>query len=153
MGIKTPGASDENMVARIRKRTRDNPAWQLMQVGVEKAGPDWAFLRMKYREALLQILGTVHGGFLAMVADSAAAAALWTTLSEEETAMTLDLSCHYVRPVVQADVVALAQVKYRGRTTAVVDCTLYADPGSKEAAFTTATFLIRPRARSGDTGD
>lgn len=136
------GIPDPAIMKKTYDRVADNPSWNLMQIRIEQAGEGWVFLRMPFRPDLLQVLGTVHGGFLTMLADSAAAAVIWQTLEPDQRAVTVDLSMHFIRPVLENDVLAHARFKNRGKRIILVESSLLDAGTEKQVAFGLFTFLV-----------
>lgn len=90
-------------------------------------------------------MGRVHGGFIAMLIDSAVAAALGPTLQEGQGMTTVDLKVNYVRPAFDQDLLAVARLRHRGRTTALADCSVMDAETQKEVAFGVALYMILSR--------
>ncbi|MDI3328339.1 MAG: PaaI family thioesterase [Alicyclobacillaceae bacterium] len=124
------------------KRREAMPAWALLGLTVEDAGPGWAKLRLPFDGRLLQDMGRVHGGFIAMLIDSAVAAALWPTLEKGQGMTTADLKVNYIRPALDRDLLAIAHLRHRGRTTALADCSVIDAVTQKEVAFGVALYMI-----------
>lgn len=143
--IEHVGTRDERVVQALNEWRNTNRAWQYMDIRVEDAGVGWALLRMPFRAELLQNIGSVHGGFIAMLADSATGAAVWSTIEPDEYMVTVDLHISYLRPVLSSDLLASASVRYRGRTTATVECTVYNADSLKQVSAATALYMIRAR--------
>jgi acyl-CoA thioesterase len=59
-----------------------------------------AVVRLKMRDELRQPHGLLHGGATASVIDTAMAFAVITVLETGEKASTVDLTVHYLRPVI-----------------------------------------------------
>ncbi|MFI7585976.1 PaaI family thioesterase [Spongisporangium articulatum] len=90
-------------------------------------------------------LGTVHGGVIAMLLDSAAGCAVHSTLSAGEGYTSVDLTTKYLRPVTAASgrVTATGTVLSRGSRTALAQAQLTDDAG-RLLAHATSTCLIFP---------
>jgi uncharacterized protein (TIGR00369 family) len=84
-----------------------------LELGEMKRGA--ATLHMEVRDELRQNNGVVHGGVIASLVDSAAAFAILTILEKDETSTTVDLTIHYLRPLLQGRVSAHARVVRAGR--------------------------------------
>jgi uncharacterized protein (TIGR00369 family) len=80
------------------------------------------------RPELLNPHGTLHGGVIATVLDSAMGAALQSTLPPGVGFTTMQLNVHYLRAVTLDDpaVRAVGQVVHRGGRTATAEARLYA---------------------------
>lgn len=89
-------------------------------------------------------LGTVQGGATALLADTALATAVQTTIPRRTSFATLDLKVSYLRPVFAdgRDLVGTATVVHRGRTLSVANAEVRNADG-KKAAVATAAALIR----------
>jgi uncharacterized protein (TIGR00369 family) len=88
-------------------------------------------------------LGTVHGGVLATVLDTAAGCAVHTTLSAGEGYTSLDLTTKFLRPVTLASgrLRCEGTVLSRGRRTALAQARL-TDAAGRLAAYATSTCLV-----------
>jgi uncharacterized protein (TIGR00369 family) len=98
-------------------------------------------------EAHLNPLGTVHGGLLATMLDSAMGCAVQSVLPAESTYTTLQLDVKYVRapPVGQGRIVAEGTVVHAGRRTATAEGRVL-DAGGRLCAHATTTCLVLPAA-------
>ena len=88
-----------------------------------------AVLSMPFRDELVTIGRTVHGGALASLMDTTAMAAAWCGAPEPERLQgsTISLSISYLAPAEAADVVAEGRVLRRGRSVAHVEVSASAD--------------------------
>ncbi len=82
-----------------------------------------ALLSMSFREELVTLGRTVHGGALAALLDTTAMAAAWCGAPEPERLQgsTISLAISYLAPADAADVLAEARVLRRGRSIAHVE--------------------------------
>jgi uncharacterized protein (TIGR00369 family) len=95
-------------------------------------------------EHLLNPMGTVHGGFLATLLDSALGSAVATALPSGRSYTTMQLNVHMVRPVF-ADTPRLrceATTVHVGRTTATAEARLTGTADGKLYAHGTTTCAI-----------
>jgi uncharacterized protein (TIGR00369 family) len=83
---------------------------------------------LEARAELLNPHGTLHGGVIATILDSAMGAALQSTLPPGVGFTTMQLNVHYLRAVTLDDpaVRALGQVVHRGGRTATAEARLFA---------------------------
>ncbi|WP_371493974.1 PaaI family thioesterase [Kitasatospora sp. NBC_00374] len=97
-------------------------------------------------EHLLNPMGTVHGGFLATLLDSALGSAVMTRLPAGSTYTTVQLGVHLVRPV-SADTQVLrceGRALHVGRTTATAEARVVgAEDGRLYAHGTTTCAVLR----------
>ncbi len=66
------------------------------------------------RDELRQPHGLLHGGATASVIDTAMAFAVVSILESDEKASTVDLTVHYLRPVMEGAIVCTAKVVKAG---------------------------------------
>ena len=96
-------------------------------------------------EEQLNPLGTVHGGIVTTILDSAMGCAVHTTLPAGLTYTTLELKVNFVRAITEATgrVVAEGAVIHRGRRIATADARL-TDERGRLLAHATSTCLLMP---------
>jgi uncharacterized protein (TIGR00369 family) len=90
-------------------------------------------------------IGTVHGGFIATLLDSALGCAIFSTLAKGEAWTTLELKFNFVRPLTKDTGMVRAQgrIIHRGRTVATSEGDLK-DRAGKLYAHATTTCMIFP---------
>lgn len=88
-------------------------------------------------------LGSVHGGVLSTLLDTAAACSVHSTLEVGEMYTSLDLAVKFLRPVtIESGVLrCVGSVIQRGRRTALADARLY-DQNDKLLAHATSSCMI-----------
>ena len=96
-------------------------------------------------ERLYNPIGTVHGGFVATLLDSAAGCAIFSTLEKGEGWTTLELKVNFVRALNKdsGPLRAEGRLIHRGRTVATAEGDLKARDG-KLYAHATTTCAIFP---------
>jgi uncharacterized protein (TIGR00369 family) len=93
-------------------------------------------------------MGTLHGGVVCDLADLAMGTAMATSLEDDETFTTLDLSAKYFKPIWSARLRATARLVKRTRTIGLVECDVRDPTGSLVAkAFSTCMVLRGEEAR------
>jgi uncharacterized protein (TIGR00369 family) len=94
---------------------------------------------------LLNALGVIYGGSLALLADAAITCATATIVPPATAFSPLDLKINYLRPVFPRDgeLVATARLIHRGRTIAVATCEIVNASG-KVVAVASGSVLILP---------
>lgn len=113
--VLTPEQSD-----RVRKAFERVPFAQLLNLELGEISPGAAALHIEVRDQLKQNRGVVHGGVIASLIDTAAAFALLTLLEKDQTSTTVDLTIHYLRPLLGGRATAKARVIRAGRRVAVI---------------------------------
>jgi acyl-CoA thioesterase len=77
------------------------PFAKLLGIEVDSVEPGHAVLSMKLRDDLMRNNGIAHGGAIATLIDSSMAIAIMALLEENERTVTVDLTIHYLRPLVR----------------------------------------------------
>ena len=90
-------------------------------------------------------LGTVHGGVLATLLDTAAACSVHSTLEPGERYTSLDLTVKFLRPVTveSGRLRAVGKVVQRGRRTALAEAQVF-DAADRLVAHATSSCMIFP---------
>lgn len=87
------------------------------------------------------LAGTVHGGVLSVIADSAMGLAFGTTIEPGQTFTTVEQKINFLRPVFEKTVRARGEVIQRGRTLGLIECRI-TDSEGKLVAFATSTYAV-----------
>lgn len=87
------------------------------------------------------IAGTVHGGVLCVIADSAMGLAFGTTLEPGQTFTTVEQKINFLRPVFDKTLRARGEVIQRGRTLGLLQCRI-SDADDRLVAFATSTYSV-----------
>jgi uncharacterized protein (TIGR00369 family) len=87
----------------------------------------------------------LYGGSLAMLCDTALTAAVWSTLTPDEAAATLDLQVRFLRPVPVdgSPLTAVGTVRHRGRTIRVAEVEVF-DAAERRVALGMGSALVIP---------
>ncbi len=125
---------------RLARRLAASPALGWLEPVLEELSMDQAVIRVPYREAITNGSGTVHGGILATLADTAVAFALATNFDGKMGFATADLTIHFLRRA-RADVRARARILKKGKRVNVGEVVL-TDPSGREVARALTTFLL-----------
>jgi len=94
-------------------------------------------------------MGTLHGGVVCDIADAAMGIAFATTLEDDETFTTLDLTTKFFKPIWNARLAASAQVVKRTRTLGLVECEVTDETGSLVAKVYSSCMVLRGSAAKG----
>jgi uncharacterized protein (TIGR00369 family) len=94
-------------------------------------------------------MGTLHGGVVCDLADAAMGTAMASTLEDEESFTTLDLSARYFKPVWNARLEAVARVTRRTRTLGFMECEVCDESGSMVAKVFSTCMVLRGREAAG----
>jgi uncharacterized protein (TIGR00369 family) len=120
------------------------PVAKLIGFGITKVEPSAATAEMEtdpQRHA--NPMGTLHGGIICDLADLAMGAAMATTLEENESFTTLDLTTKFFKPIWKARLRADAKVVKRTRSLGLIECTVEDDKGSLVAKVYSSCLVLR----------
>ncbi len=133
-----------DLLTRLRKRLAASPAIAWLHPQLEELAPDYAVVKLPYREEATNGSGTVHGGVLATLADTAVAFALSTNFDGKMGFATADLTIHFLRRA-RGDVWARARIVKKGQRINVGDVAIV-DRAGQEVARALASFLLTTSA-------
>jgi uncharacterized protein (TIGR00369 family) len=135
----------EVLEAQIAGELPSPPVGNLFGLRPTTAGDGEVTVALPATEWLCSPLGTVQGGVIGLLADTALACAIQTTVPAGTALAMVDLKVNFVRPA-QADsreLVSHGTVTHRGRTIAVADATV-TDADGKRVALATGSAMILP---------
>ncbi|MEP6801665.1 MAG: PaaI family thioesterase [Acidobacteriota bacterium] len=135
-----PPALAPDLLARLQKRLAGSPAIGWLHPVLEEISLDHAVLKLPYREEVSNGSGTVHGGILATLADTAVAFALSTNFDGKMGFATADLTIHFLRRA-RGDVWARARILKKGRRLNIGEVEIV-DAGDRPVARVLASFLL-----------
>jgi len=120
------------------------PVAQLLGFGIDRVDEGNVVFTMPPIEAHQNPLGTVHGGIIATLLDSAMGCAVHTTLPVGGMYTTLELKVNFLRPSFAGGetLVAEGTVLNRGSTAVLVEATITGAESGKKVAHATSTCLI-----------
>src|SRR5579864_6876824 len=84
-------------------------------------------------------MGTLHGGIVCDLADAAMA----TSLEDDESFTTLDLTAKYFKPIWNARLRATARLVKRTRTLGLIECDVHDDKGTLVAKVFSSCMVLR----------
>jgi uncharacterized protein (TIGR00369 family) len=88
-------------------------------------------------------MGTLHGGIVCDLADAALGTAMASTLEDDESFTTLDLSVKFLKPVWKARLRATAQLVKRTRSLGLLECDVTDEGGSLVARVYSSCMVLR----------
>ncbi|MEU9506321.1 PaaI family thioesterase [Micromonospora sp. NPDC048170] len=121
------------------------PIMHLVDMSRMEAEEGWVAVELVPQEFHYNPLGTVHGGVISTLLDTAAACAVHTTLPAGIGYTSLDLNVKFLRPVTVASGTLRCEgtVLQRGRRTSLAEAKLL-DAQSRLVAHATSTCLLYP---------
>jgi uncharacterized protein (TIGR00369 family) len=117
------------------------PVGDLIGFEVPEAGNGRAVVTLQSGPQHFNPMGTLHGGILCDIADTAMGVAFASTLAPGESFTTVELQINYLRPVREAKLRAEGRVIQRGRTIGYVECEV-TDENRKLIAKSNSTCLV-----------
>ncbi len=88
-------------------------------------------------------MGTLHGGVICDLGDAAIGMALASTLEDDETFTTLDLTAKYFKPIWNARIRAKAVVVKRTRQLGLIECDVLDDKDGLVARLYSTCMVLR----------
>jgi len=142
-GDRTEPAADRARIEAMVAVLNASPVYRLLDMRVLEASGGRSRLRLAVGEDIKNLYGTVHGGMLATLVDSACGVALGTRLLEGEALVTLDLRINYLLPVRSGPLTAEGEVVHKGRSTGVAEASIRDEAGRLVARGVTTHFVRR----------
>jgi uncharacterized protein (TIGR00369 family) len=96
-------------------------------------------------------MGTLHGGVLVDLADAALGTAMSTTLEDDESFTSLDITIKFFKPIWRSHLRATARVTKRTRTLGMVECDVEDEQGSLVAKLFSTCMVLRGNQAEGRT--
>jgi uncharacterized protein (TIGR00369 family) len=120
------------------------PVAQLLGFGIDRVEVGNVVFSMPPIEAHQNPLGSVHGGIITTLLDSAMGCAVHTTMPVGGMYTTLELKVNFLRPSFAGGETLLAEgvVLNRGSTAVLVEATITGAESGKKVAHATSTCLV-----------
>jgi len=120
--MRPRGKLGKAALARASERLRHSNPINHFGFVLERAERGRAVFRMPVLELHKQIHRVVHGGVLAMLADTAGGFAAFLAAPVGSRVVTIEMKINFLEAVEHGEIKADARVLRQGRTTSVVDC-------------------------------
>src|SRR3712207_1714668 len=127
----------------MRERTGPGGFAQRIGAQVEDADDGGARIAFEVREEHLNPAGTLHGGVVATLVDTAMGQAIRTTTGAGEVPATSQLTVTYLRPGKPGALLVTARLRTRGEHLTVCEADVRQD--GKDLAHAVATFALLER--------
>jgi len=111
-------AEQKERAARV---LRELPFSQLIGMRLVDLRADEAVIAIDMRDDLRQPSGVLHGGVTATLIDTAMAFAVRTRLEPDAATATIDLTVHYLRPLLEGSAVCTAKIVRAGKRIFTVE--------------------------------
>lgn len=137
-------------LSEIRERFDASPFHTaFVKTRLERVAPDEADVSLDVDTRHLNLSGTLHGGMIATLADTATGLAYRTGLEEDSSALTSSLSVTFLRPGGIGVVTAKGRVVKRGSRFGYAEADVVDEVGTL-LARATATFTVLGAAPTAD---
>ena len=120
--MRPGGKLSKAALARASERLRHSNPINHFGFVLEKAERGHAVFRMPVLDLHKQIHRVVHGGVLAMLADTAGGFAAFLAAPVGARVVTIEMKINFLEAVEHGEIKADARVLRQGRSTSVVDC-------------------------------
>jgi uncharacterized protein (TIGR00369 family) len=117
------------------------PVAKLIGFELAEAGDGRAVVTLEAGPQHTNPMGTMHGGILCDIADTAMGIAFTSTLAASESFTTVELKINFFRPVWKAQLRAEGKVVRRGKTVGYVECEI-SDENGRAIAKASSTCLV-----------
>jgi uncharacterized protein (TIGR00369 family) len=111
--------------------------------------PGQAIFEYEATERHANPMGTLHGGILCTIADSAMGMAYASLLEAGESFTTLEMKINFLRPVWQGKLRAIGRVIKSGRTIGLVECDVLDEKDQLIAHATSTCMTLRGEQAQG----
>ncbi|WNG16517.1 PaaI family thioesterase [Cystobacter fuscus] len=133
----------QDMEKMLRGETPPPPIAQLLGLQLTSVEPSRVVMELDASARHANPMGTLHGGVICDLADLAMGAAMSTTLEDEESFTTLDLTTKFLKPIWNARLRATGRVIKRTRTLGLIECEVEDDKGSLVAKVFSSCMVLR----------
>jgi len=137
--------SFEELRAHIDERLNSRPINGFLRTRVVSLALDHAELTLEFTPEIDNGSGTIHGGMIAALADTAVACALSTNFGGKMGFATSNLTIHFLRRA-KSDVRAVAKIVKKGATICVGQVEVFDAEGKLVATVSTDFVLTTARA-------
>jgi uncharacterized protein (TIGR00369 family) len=140
--MKPRGKLSKADLERAAERLRHSNPVNHFGFQLVKAERGRAVFRMPVLELHKQIHRVVHGGVVAMLADTAGGFASFLAAPAGSHVTTIEMKINFLEPIEHGEIKADARVLRQGRTTSVVDCDV-TDQDGRLVGKALMTFSVR----------
>jgi uncharacterized protein (TIGR00369 family) len=107
-----------DLIDRLREKLKQHPVQRFLDTRITDLQQDFCEMLLEFRHELDNGAGSIHGGVLAAVADTAVACALSTNFDGRMGFATSNLNIHFLRGA-KTDITASAQIIKKGSKVCV----------------------------------
>lgn len=125
-------------------RFADHPIRRFLEFDILDLSAGRCVMKTNFKPEFDNTTGVIHGGILAMLADTAVACALATMTNGDMNFATANLNIHFLRPAHTA-ITATATIIKMGAKVCVGSCDIH-DAEGRQVATATADFVLHSSA-------
>jgi len=133
----------DNLRGLVTGETPPSPIAKLIGFTAQRIDLGLAILELDASDRHANPMGTLHGGVICDIADAAMGISFATTLEDDETFTTLDLTAKFFKPIWNAHLTATAHVVKRTRTLGLIECEVTDNAGSLVAKLYSSCIVLR----------
>jgi uncharacterized protein (TIGR00369 family) len=113
----------------LRRAVEAAPIYRLLQISLEEIDAGFARFRMPFRKELTQAYAVVHGGAIALLADTAVAFACMTLIHPGQKVTTAEFKINFFSAVRGGEMFGEARAVYPGKRLIVADMQVKTEEG------------------------
>jgi uncharacterized protein (TIGR00369 family) len=134
----------------LRRAVEAAPIYQLLQISLEEIDGGFARFRMPFRKELTQAYAVVHGGAIALLADTAVAFACMTLIHPGQKVTTAEFKINFFSAVRGGEMFGEARAVYSGKRLIVADMQVKTEEGILIAkGMATYAIIGNPKKKEG----
>ena len=134
----------------LRRAVEAAPIYQLLQISLEEIDAGFARFRMPFRKELTQAYAVVHGGTIALLADTAVAFACMTLIHPGQKVTTAEFKINFFSAVRSGEMFGEGRAVYSGKRLIVADMQVKTEEGILIAkGMATYAIIGTPRTKEG----
>lgn len=130
----------------IKKRVNKSPFYKTISMKMISTDTEGSVVRLKAGTRHKNLWGTLHGGVMASLADSACGISVLPSLAAGESIVTTSMQMHYFAPAGVGELTAYGTMIHRGRRLAHAEARIY-DERKKLIAKGSASFAVVRKER------
>ncbi len=130
----------------VKKYINKSPFYKTISMKMVTTDTKGSVVKVKTGHKHKNLWGTIHGGVMASITDSACGISVIPFLKDEETIVTTSLQMNYFAPADIGEFTAYGTMIYRGRRLAHAEASIY-DEQKKLIAKGSASFVIVRKER------
>ncbi len=119
----------------MRQSAKTSGYFQMLGLNIDAFQDGKGVVSVQVDERLLHPQQIVHGGVIFTLADTAMSMALLSLLPAGASVSTIEAKINYLRPVRMGELRAEAAIVHQGRSTAVLEATVYNVNGEERHAI------------------